>query len=125
MDVKIEVLYEGETFWLNQRQIAELFGIDLRTVNYHPKEIYGPSQARFLASSLLKKNGEGADSEQQLSILLFVLVYVHLRYFRVCPPSDRRHQSRVGYLKYRTAHRTNGDKTKRGLLSIRSIMKSF
>jgi hypothetical protein len=29
--VKIEVLYESETFWLNQKKIAELFGVDLRT----------------------------------------------------------------------------------------------
>jgi len=24
--VRVEVLYEGETFWFNQRQMAELFG---------------------------------------------------------------------------------------------------
>ena len=27
--VRIEVLYESETFWLNQKKIAELFGVDL------------------------------------------------------------------------------------------------
>lgn len=37
---KIEVLYEGETFWLNQRRIAELFGVDIRTISYHLGEIY-------------------------------------------------------------------------------------
>jgi len=29
--VRIEVLYESETFWLNQKRIAELFGVDVRT----------------------------------------------------------------------------------------------
>ena len=36
--VRIEVLYESETFWLNQKKIAELFGVDLRTISYHLKE---------------------------------------------------------------------------------------
>ena len=38
--VRIEILYEGETFWLEQKKIAELFGVDLRTVSYHLGEIY-------------------------------------------------------------------------------------
>lgn len=38
--VRVEVLYEHETFWLNQKKIAELFGVDLRTVSYHLGEIY-------------------------------------------------------------------------------------
>lgn len=38
--VRIEVLYESETFWLNQKKIAELFGVDLRTISYHLNQIY-------------------------------------------------------------------------------------
>ena len=38
--VRVEVLYESETFWLDQRKIAELFGVDIRTVSYHLKEVY-------------------------------------------------------------------------------------
>jgi hypothetical protein len=38
--VRIEVLYESETFWLNQKKIAELFGVDLRTISYHLNEVY-------------------------------------------------------------------------------------
>lgn len=38
--VRVEVLYEGETFWLDQKRIAELFGVDVRTISYHLKEIY-------------------------------------------------------------------------------------
>lgn len=38
--VRIEVLYEAETFWLNQKKIAELFGVEIPTINYHLKEIY-------------------------------------------------------------------------------------
>jgi hypothetical protein len=38
--VRVEVLYESDTFWLNQKKIAELFGVELPTVSYHLKEIY-------------------------------------------------------------------------------------
>src|SRR3989339_150812 len=38
--VRVEVLYESETFWLNQKRIAELFGVELPTISYHLKEIY-------------------------------------------------------------------------------------
>jgi hypothetical protein len=44
--VRIEVLYESETFWLNQRKIAELFGVDLRTISYHLAEIYNSGELR-------------------------------------------------------------------------------
>lgn len=37
---RIEVMYEGETFWLSQRQMAELFGVEVNTINYHLKEIF-------------------------------------------------------------------------------------
>jgi hypothetical protein len=38
--VKIEVLFENETFWLSQKRIAELFGVEIPTINYHLKEIF-------------------------------------------------------------------------------------
>jgi hypothetical protein len=38
--VRVEVLYESETFRLNQKRIAEPFGVDLRTISYHLKEVY-------------------------------------------------------------------------------------
>ena len=45
--VRIEVLYESETFWLNQKRIAELFGVEIHTISYHLKEIY---ESRELSS---------------------------------------------------------------------------
>lgn len=52
--VRVEVLYESETFWLNQKRIAELFGVDLRTVSYHLNEIYASGELRPEAT--LQKN---------------------------------------------------------------------
>ena len=38
--VRIEVMYESDTFWLNQKKIAELFGVELPTISHHITEIY-------------------------------------------------------------------------------------
>jgi hypothetical protein len=38
--VKVDVIYEGETFWLSQKKMAELFGVDVRTVSEHLQNIY-------------------------------------------------------------------------------------
>ncbi len=39
-DVRVEVFFEDETFWLSQKKMAELFGVDIRTVNEHLQNIY-------------------------------------------------------------------------------------
>ena len=36
----IEVFYEDETFWLSQKKMGELFGVDVRTVNEHLNNIF-------------------------------------------------------------------------------------
>jgi hypothetical protein len=36
----IEVFFEEETFWLSQKKMAELFGVDVRTINEHLKNIF-------------------------------------------------------------------------------------
>ena len=36
----IEVRVEDETVWLTQKLIAELFGVEVNTINYHLKEIF-------------------------------------------------------------------------------------
>lgn len=38
--VKVEVIFEEETFWLSQKRMAELFDVDVRTVNEHLKNIF-------------------------------------------------------------------------------------
>jgi hypothetical protein len=38
--VRVEVMFRGETFWLTQKRMAELFGVEVNTINYHLKEIY-------------------------------------------------------------------------------------
>jgi len=43
-NVNVQVQYEDGTFWLTQKRMAELFGVDVRTVNYHLKEIFQSSE---------------------------------------------------------------------------------
>ena len=39
-DKSIEVRYEDETIWLSQRMMAELFDVDVRTINEHLQNIF-------------------------------------------------------------------------------------
>ncbi len=39
-DVKVEIFMHDESVWLPQKRIAELFGVDVSTINEHLKNIY-------------------------------------------------------------------------------------
>ena len=43
-NIMVEVLFKNETFWLSQKRMAELFGVDVRTVNEHLKNIFDSSE---------------------------------------------------------------------------------
>lgn len=36
----INIIFEEETFWISQKQMAELFDVEVNTINYHLKEIF-------------------------------------------------------------------------------------
>jgi hypothetical protein len=39
-DIKIEVFLADESIWLTQKKMAELFDVEVNTINYHLKEIF-------------------------------------------------------------------------------------
>lgn len=39
-NISVQVQYEDGTFWLTQKRMAELFCVDVRTVNEHLTNIY-------------------------------------------------------------------------------------
>ncbi len=39
-EIKIDVFFKDETAWLTQRRLAELFDVEVNTINYHLKEIF-------------------------------------------------------------------------------------
>ncbi len=53
-DIWVEVTFEEETFWLTQKRMAELFGVDVRTISYHLLEIFKSQELNELAT--IRKN---------------------------------------------------------------------
>ncbi len=51
-NTRVSVFYEDESFWLPQKRIAELFGVDVRTVNEHLLNIYASGE---LEESTIRK----------------------------------------------------------------------
>ena len=45
-DVRVDVLFSGDTVWLTQKRMAELFGVEINTINYHIKEILKSAELR-------------------------------------------------------------------------------
>ncbi len=39
-DTRIEVIFNSETFWMSQKRMAALFGVDRATIAYHLSQIY-------------------------------------------------------------------------------------
>ncbi len=39
-ETRVEVIFNSETFWMSQKRMADLFGVDVRTINYHLGQIY-------------------------------------------------------------------------------------
>jgi hypothetical protein len=64
--VRVEVLYEAETFWLNQKKIAELFGVDVRTVSEHLRNIFDSNELDE-ASVLRKFRNTASDGKSYLT----------------------------------------------------------
>jgi hypothetical protein len=48
--VRVEVVFEGETFWLTQRRMAELFAVGVQTVNHHLQQVYKSNELKEIAT---------------------------------------------------------------------------
>lgn len=61
-DVKVEVLLSGETIWLTQKRIAELFGVGVPAISKHLKNIFesGELQEELVISILEITTEHGA-----------------------------------------------------------------
>ncbi len=40
----VEAVYADETIWLTQKMMATLYDVDVRTINYHMKKIFGDNE---------------------------------------------------------------------------------
>jgi len=52
-NVHIEVAIEDETVWLTQKAIAELFCVEVQTINYHLKEVF--KSGELVEDSVIRK----------------------------------------------------------------------
>ena len=52
-NVNIEVVYNNETFWLSQKRLAELFGVEVPAINKHLKNIFESGELQ--ESSVISK----------------------------------------------------------------------
>lgn len=42
--MNVQVQFEDDTFWLTQKRMAELFGVNVRTINEHLQNIYNSEE---------------------------------------------------------------------------------
>jgi len=49
--ISVSVRFEDETFWLTQKAMAELFGVESHTITYHLKEIYKTGELDEMATT--------------------------------------------------------------------------
>ncbi|MDR0873006.1 MAG: virulence RhuM family protein, partial [Prevotellaceae bacterium] len=40
----IELTYDGDTFWITQKRMSELFSVEIHTINYHLTEIFNSGE---------------------------------------------------------------------------------
>ena len=65
-ETRVEVLFNGQTFWLTQKRMADLYGVDVRTVSYHLGEIYDSDELKENATirkiGIVQTEGEREES---------------------------------------------------------------
>lgn len=49
--VSVQVQYEDGSFWLTQKRMGELFGVESHTITYHLKEIYQSGELQLSATT--------------------------------------------------------------------------
>ena len=52
-NISVEVLYDNEDFWLTQKSMGKLFGVEVNTINYHLKEVF--KSGELIKESVIRK----------------------------------------------------------------------
>ena len=52
-NISIEVLYDNEDFWITQKSMGKLFGVEVNTINYHLKEVF--KSGELIEESVIRK----------------------------------------------------------------------
>ena len=70
-EMRVEVLFNGQTFWLTQKRMADLYGVDVRTVSYHLGEIFASGELKEEAA--IRKNWITAADGKNYDTLMYNL----------------------------------------------------
>jgi len=52
--IKVELKYDGDTLWMTQKQMSELFGVNIPTISRHLKNVF--DEGELVADSVVSKN---------------------------------------------------------------------
>ena len=64
--IRVEVMYAGETFWLTQKRMAELFGVEVPAISKHLKNIFDSGELEEI-SVVSKMEITAADGKNYLT----------------------------------------------------------
>lgn len=82
-ETRIEVVFNSETFWLSQKRMAELYGVDVRTVNYHLSQIFESGELKEDATirkiGIVQMEGEREVNRPQMLYNLDAIIAVGYR----------------------------------------------
>lgn len=66
-NIGVEVYSDGKALWLSQKKMAELFGVEVNTINYHLKEIFASGELE--ETSVIRKIRITANDGKQYLLL--------------------------------------------------------
>ena len=82
-ETRIEVVFNSETFWLSQKRMADLYGVDVRTVSYHLSQIYDSGELKEEATirkiGIVQMEGEREVNRPQMLYNLDAIIAVGYR----------------------------------------------
>lgn len=82
-ETRVEVLFNGKTFWLSQKRMANLYDIEVSTINYHLGQIYESGELNEEATirkfEIVQKEGEREVNRTQLIYNLDAIIAVGYR----------------------------------------------
>jgi len=92
--LKLDVRLEGETVWLSQRLMAELFQKDVRTINHHIQSIY--EEGELDAAPTIRKYRIVQITEDTKNSFYFLFLFVIFVYFVVKTGDNNGKTDRTG-----------------------------
>jgi len=80
---RVEVIFNGQTFWLTQKRMSDLYGVDVSTINYHLGEIYETGELKEEATirkfPIVQMEGDREVNRAQLVYNLDAIIAVGYR----------------------------------------------